>query len=101
MLNETTIAGEVDTIYDLPTTSTGKKETVVIIKVERDFPRDQHKEKYLYVPVILWEEPAYTAKSICKKGSKLAIKGRICSDEKSKLKIVCEKIIFMDRYFES
>lgn len=99
MLNEVSLVGVVENMSELYTLPNGKQESIITIKVEKDLSFTKVEDRYIYLPVVLWFQPAQSAKAICTKGSKLAIKGRICNEKGQGLKIISEKISFMDRYF--
>ena len=99
MLNEVSLVGLVEKIHEMHTNENGNQETIITIKIEKDITAPNIEERYLFVPVVLWAAPAYTAQEICEKGSKLAIKGRIARENGQGLKVISEKITFMDRYF--
>lgn len=101
MLNDVSLVGIVEKIHKMKTNAKGNQETIITLKIETDLSLERPEDRYIYVPVVLWSEPAQMAHALCKKGSKLAIKGRIACELGKRMKIICEKISFMDRFFKS
>ena len=77
MLNQVVLVGRLTDEPSIEETSSGKKRTIIIVAVPRNFKNSEGLFETDFIRCVLWNGMASNTKEYCHKGDVVGIKGRL------------------------
>lgn len=98
MLNQTIIVGRLVQRPEIKELENGKRVVNITLAVPRCYKNSEGIYETDFIPCIIWNNIANSAKDYCKEGDLIGIKGRLQTrkeEEKNIVEIVAEKVTFL------
>ena len=96
MLNQVVLVGRLVDNPEVIKVSEDKKEAIIEIACPRPFKNTDGEYETDYIKCYLWNAIASNTAEYCSKGDIVGIKGRIQTDENKEIKLIAEKVTFLN-----